>query len=385
MSEQEAAVSTTAVVAPSKPQKKWYQKFNALFWITVIIPTACSLVYFSVWASDRYISESSFVVRSPNNQASLDGIGAFLQSAGLSRAQDDTYAVQEYMHSRTSLEVLSKTLPIREFYEQSGDMFSRFNAFGLRNSNEAFYQYYRNKVIVDFNSVSGIATLRVASFDTKDSKRLNTALLQQGENLINQLNTRARQDTIRFSKQNVEEAEKRVQAVAGDLTKFRTRNGIFDLNAQSKVQMELVSKLQDELIVIQTQLDQVKAMTPDNPQIPGLQARERSLKQEIAQQMRRISGVGDNSIAGKATEYQRIFLENELAQKQLAAALLSLESARAEADRKQLYLEVVSQPSEPDLAMEPARLYNIIATFIIGLMGYGILRLLVASVREHKN
>ena len=373
------------MVAPSKPQKKWYQKFNALFWITVIIPTACSLVYFSVWASDRYISESSFVVRSPNNQASLDGIGAFLQSAGLSRAQDDTYAVQEYMHSRTSLEVLSKTLPIREFYEQSGDMFSRFNAFGLRNSNEAFYQYYRNKVNVDFNSVSGIATLRVASFDTKDSKRLNTALLQQGENLINQLNTRARQDTIRFSKQNVEEAEKRVQAVAGDLTKFRTRNGIFDLNAQSKVQMELVSKLQDELIVIQTQLDQIKVMTPDNPQIPGLQARERSLKQEIAQQMRRISGVGDNSIAGKATEYQRIFLENELAQKQLAAALLSLESARAEADRKQLYLEVVSQPSEPDLAMEPARLYNIIATLIIGLMGYGILSLLVASVREHKN
>ena len=173
--------------------------------------------------------------------------------------------------------------------------------------------------------------------------------------------------------------------MAGDLTKFRTRNGIFDLNAQSKVQMELVSKLQDELIVIQTQLDQVKAMTPDNPQIPGLQARERSLKQEIAQQMRRISGVGDNSIAGKATEYQRIFLENELAQKQLAAALLSLESARAEADRKQLYLEVVSQPSEPDLAMEPARLYNIIATLIIGLMGYGILSLLVASVREHKN
>lgn len=373
------------VAPPKKLQKKWYKKFNGLFWATVIIPTACSLVYFSVWASDRYISESSFVVRSPNNQASLNGIGAFLQSAGLSRAQDDTYAVQEYMHSRTSLDMLSKVLPIRDFYEKKGDVFSRFNAFGWQNSKEAFYQYYRNKVVVDFNSVSGIATLRVASFDAKDSQRLNVALLRQGEDLINQLNTRARQDTIRFAEQNVVEAEKRIQEAAADLTAFRTRNGIFDLNAQSKIQLELVSKLQDELIVIQTQLDQVKAMTPDNPQIPGLQARERSLKQEISQQMRRISGVGDNSITGKAAEYQRIFLENELAQQQLAATLVSLETAKAEADRKQLYLEVVSQPGEPDLAMEPARLYNIIATFIIGLMVYGVLSLLSASVREHKN
>ena len=101
--------------------------------------------------------------------------------------------------------------------------------------------------------------------------------------------------------------------------------------------------------------------------------------------MQRISGGSNNSITAQAAAYQRLFLENELAEKQLAAAIASLESAKAEADRQQLYLEVVSQPSKPDLALKPQRFYNIIATLVIGLMLYGIISLLTASVREHKN
>ncbi|MDK4537839.1 capsule biosynthesis protein, partial [Kingella kingae] len=59
--------------------------------------------------------------------------------------------------------------------------------------------------------------------------------------------------------------------------------------------------------------------------------------------------------------------------------------AKAEAERQQLYLEVVSKPSKPDMAQLPSRLYNIIATLIISLMVYGICSLLSASIREHKN
>lgn len=360
-------------------------RFNKLFWATVIIPTACSLVYFSIWASDRYVSESSFVVRSPSNQASVTGLGALLQNVGFSRAQDDTYTVREYMGSRSALIALEKVLPVRSFYENKGDIFSRFNGFGLWDSNEAFYQYYKGKVNIAFDAVSGISTLSVESFDAAESKQINAALLSRGEELINKLNARARKDTVAQAEQNVAVAEKRVKDAAGEMAVYRTQNGIFDLKAQSEAQMGLVSKLQDELIVIQTQLDQVRAVTPENPQISGLQAREKSLKREIKQQMQMISGGAGNSITAQAAAYQRLFLENELAEKQLAAAIASLESAKAEAERKQLYLEVVSQPSSPDMALKPQRLYNIFATFFIGLMLYGILSLLIASVREHKN
>ena len=374
----------------SKPEKhvkmkKLFRKFSPLLWITVIIPTFCSLIYFSVWASDQYTSESSFVVRSARSQSSLTGLGALLQSAGFARSQDDTYTVQEYMRSRSALDALQKQIPVRAYYEEKGDIFSRFNPFGFFDSKEAFYQYYTKKVGINFNSIAGISVLQVQSFDAEESKQINEALLKNGEELINQLNDRARKDTVTFAEQNVQVAEERVKESADGLMEYRTKNGIFDLKGQSEVQLGLVSKLQDELIVIQTQLDQVRAITPDNPQIPGLKAREQSLRKEITQQMSLISGKGDGSIASKAAEYQRLYIENELAEKQLAAAIGSLESAKAEADRQQLYLEVISQPNEPDMAQAPNRVYNIVSTLIIGLMVYGILSLLTASIREHKN
>ena len=60
-----------------------------ILWLTVIIPTALAVIYFGLIASDVYISESRFVVRSPQRQAQT-GLGALLQGTGFSRSQDDT-------------------------------------------------------------------------------------------------------------------------------------------------------------------------------------------------------------------------------------------------------------------------------------------------------
>ncbi len=380
-----AAEENKPVLKPEKSKKSWLSKISPLMWVTVIVPTLVSVVYFGVMASDRYTSQSSFVVRSPKSQSSLSGLGAILQGTGFTRAQDDIYTVQEYMRSRSSLEELRRSLPVREFYEAKGDVFSRFNGFGFRGEEEAFYQYYRDQLNITFDAVSGISTLNVTAFDAAESQKINSALLKQGEALINQLNDRARSDTVRYAEEVVKVAEERVKEASQNLTDYRIENGVFDLKTQSEVQMGLVSKLQDELIVIQTQLDQVRAVTPENPQIPGLMAREKSLRKEISQQLRAISGSGKQSLSNQAADYQRVFLENQLAEQQLAAAITSLESAKAEADRQQLYLEVISSPNLPDLAHEPKRLYNIVATLIIGLMIFGIVSLLTASVREHKN
>ena len=58
---------------------------------------------------------------------------------------------------------------------------------------------------------------------------------------------------------------------------------------------------------------------------------------------------------------------------------------RAEAQRQQVYLERIAQPSLPDVAQEPRRMRSILSTFLLGLMAWGILSMLVAGVREHQD
>ena len=144
----------------------------------------------------------------------------------------------------------------------------------------------------------------------------------------------------------------------------------------------MVSKLQDELIGARTQLQQLRAMAPENPQIPILEVRINSLSREIDEQLGLVAG-SRRSLSATAAQYQRFELEREFADRRLAAAMNSLEEARNEARRKQAYVERIVQPSLPDEAQEPRRLRGIFAAFVLGLVAWAIISMLLAGIREH--
>ncbi len=85
----------------------------------------------------------------------------------------------------------------------------------------------------------------------------------------------------------------------------------------------------------------------------------------------------------QVSKLQSLALERDFADKQLATALASLEQARTEALRKQLYIERVVQASLPDKAMEPRRIRGIFTTFILGLIAWGVLSLMISGIKEH--
>ena len=351
--------------------KKRFIRMNRLFFITVLLPTFLAIIYFGFIAADVYISESRFVVRSPDRQVAT-GLGALLKSTGFSRSQDDSYTVQDVMRSRDALKIINTELPLdKAFGGSNGDIISRFNSLGLDGSQEALYRYYQNKISIDLDSSSSISTLKVNAFKAEDAYRINSLLLELAERLVNQLNQRGRQDMIRFAMSEVEIAEQKAKAANLALAEYRNQQGIFDPERQSAMQLQLVSKLQDELIAAQTQLEQVRVFTPENPQIPVLQKRVSTLQSEINKQMSKVAG-GNASLTKKSAEYERLVLERGFAEKQLAAALVSLEQARNDAQRKQLYLERIVQPSKPDVAVEPRRLRAILTTLVLGLICWGI-------------
>jgi capsular polysaccharide transport system permease protein len=81
--------------------------------------------------------------------------------------------------------------------------------------------------------------------------------------------------------------------------------------------------------------------------------------------------------------FDRLTLEKGFADRQLGSALASLETARSEAQRKQLYLERLVQPNLPDMAVEPRRIRSTLTVLALGLVLWGVLSLVVSSVKEH--
>jgi capsular polysaccharide transport system permease protein len=359
-------------------------RLDKLFLAMVAFPTAMSVVYFGFVASDVYISESRFVVRSPERQAPA-GLGFLLQGAGFGRAQDDSYSVAEYVQSRDALKVLNEQIGLgKAFASPSVDRISRFAGLDFDDSFEALHRFYQKMVTVQSDSTSAVSVLTVRAFTPTDAVNANRLLLEQSEALVNRLNERGRQDMIGFATTEVKEAEMKAKAAALAVSTYRNTQGVVDPERQATVQLQEVSKLQQELIATTIQVAQLQSTTPANSQIPALRNRALTLRQEMDKQISRVTG-GERSLADKAASFQRLALERDIADKQLISALASLESARNEAQRKQVYLERIVQPSVPDVAQEPRRLRSIIATLILGLVAWGLFSMLLAGVREHQD
>jgi capsular polysaccharide transport system permease protein len=79
--------------------KDWFRN-HSLFVVFVLIPNILAIIYFGMIASDVFISESRFIVRSPQKPVQSGFVGQLLQSSGISHSQDDSYAVRDYILSR---------------------------------------------------------------------------------------------------------------------------------------------------------------------------------------------------------------------------------------------------------------------------------------------
>lgn len=184
-------------------------RLNRIFLLTVLFPTILAIIYYSLVASDRYISESRFVVRSSKGQSTSSLLGGLLQGGGvssggfsLSGSSDDAYSVHDYILSRDALAELDKNLQVRKAFNGRGfDFATHFP--GLEwwdDSFEALYRYYPRRVSIEFDSKSSVTVLRVSAFTAEDAYRINETLLKMGERLVNKLNERARKDTIGYAR-----------------------------------------------------------------------------------------------------------------------------------------------------------------------------------------
>lgn len=360
---------------------------NPLFIATVIVPTLIAILYFGLLANDVYISESRFVVRSPS-QSGASPISAVLGRAGLggggASGVEGNSTISEYILSRRALEEADKDEFVEAAYTAPDIFF--FDRFGTvwGESKEQLYQYFLGKVAVTEGLSGQVMTLRVSAYDPTQAQEINSRLLLQSEELVNSLSERSRDDTLALAQEQVDEATDKARVARLELAQYRGAERIVDPAQESLVGLQMVGKLQDQLIAAKTQLRQLQTYTPEASQIPFLRTQIRQLQSEIEQTRKGLTG-GSGSLSAAMVRYQELAVNSEFAEQQLAIALASLQEAQAEARRKRNYVERISDPSLPDFAEEPRRIRSILATLVLGLLTWGVLSMLLIGVREHRD
>jgi len=353
----------------------------------LIAPTLLATLYYGLLASDRYVSEADFIVRGISSHRA-SGLDMLFQTFGISRTVDDTNAVQQYMLSRDAVRALESRLPLRNmFSNRRGDFFARFPYFWRifeRDSFEQLFDYYQDHVSVVQEASKGITVLKVTTFDAAESQRIAQTLLRLGEEIVNRMNERAQGDAVRFAQADVEQAEKRLIKAQLDLTLFRNRELLIDPSKNSVSVLETITSLTTELTHTMALIEETSQTAPGSPALASWRAKVAALQNQIAKERDKIAG-REGALAPKVADFERLSLGRELAEKGLSGAIASLEAARQEARRQQIYIEEIVPPNLADESTEPRRLRMIATVIVMTLAIAAILWILTVGAKEHSN
>lgn len=361
---------------------RFLRSMNIWFWAIVGVPTLIAGVYFFAIASDLYVSEVKFIVRGPNKPP-ITSIASMIGGSGVS-ANEDTFAVHEFLMSRDAVRKLEQANDLRGVLTRpEGDAVTRFPGFLFwRKDFEALYRTYSHFVSVELDGSTGVSTLDVKAYRPEDAQNIARALLTYSEQLVNELNERARHDAVDAFEREVEKDQQQVADIQAKLTAYRIKEKMLDPKTAATGPLALLTQMQGQLASAQAQLAEAIKNSPNGPQIPLIKTRVASLEKLITDERATITGDTD-SVAASLTEYERLDLQRQLGEKLLASAVASLESARLEAQRQQLYLETIAQPNLPDYPLYPSRIGSFATVVATCLLAYGIAWILVAGIREH--
>lgn len=361
-------------------RRSTFEKEVGLF---VLLPTLLTFGYCAFVASPMYVSETKFAVRNAVEQPMGIDIASQLFKTASTSVQD-ARIVDAYLRSPDVFEKLDGELQLTKHYsDTSRDWVSRLASSPTLWDKESFWQRVAQpKIDVD----SGIVTFTVRAYTPEMAQNIAAGILRQGEALINEMNERSRNDAIRLAESEVKIAQERIVKVQKALEAFRDEHKELDPKATATGLQSLVFELEGERSKVKAELAEARSyMKPTAPQVKALEKRLAAVETQLNAEKARIAGnpAGGGAINSWVSQYENLMIESEFAQKQLTTAMSAYEQARSVALAKSRYLVAIQQPTLPDESRYPRTWVFTLCAFFGFFLIYGLVRLIVASIREH--
>lgn len=353
------------------------------FFLLVIIPTIIAGIYYSNYASDKYISESRYIIQG-NEQGTTDVLGMVTGLAGMATSTPDSLAVLNYSVSHDFLSKLLPSIDLMEHYsDQKYDWWARIPQDATQ---EDLLEYWDNDIInISYDSASGISKLEVTAFDAEVAKEISSLVLKINERFINNLSSEARADALKFAQDEVIKAETELLSVRSRLANFNEKEKVISAEQAAQAEQGIVATLKQQIATKEAELKGLTAyMQSDSLKVRSLQNEVDSLKrQTAAQQAKWADPITGKTVTRVVLDTEQLTSELAFAEKLYLTAISSLKQAQIEASQKQRYLDIIVPPHLPDESLEPERIYSTFSVFLASLMLWGIFALLISAIKDN--
>jgi capsular polysaccharide transport system permease protein len=350
-----------------------------------ILAILLSSLYWLVFASDQYVSEAHiYIQRTEISGGEQPDIASVLSGAtGVNRS--DQLLLRDYLLSVDMLKILDKNLQLRaHFSSPNHDLLSRK---WLKNSSyEQFYPYYKSKVNVELDDYAGVLVIKAQAYDAKMAHAIVALLVSEGERYMNNLAHNLAHEQLLFLEDQVKNNNVRALQARQALLNFQNKKGLASPEATAENVVAMIAKLEEQRAELETQRSALQSyLVADHPNIVQLNQQIAAVMKQIVLEQSKLTSTAGKTLNGTVEEYQRLEMEAVFTQDVYKTALVALEKIKVEVARTIKKISVLQSPTLPEYSIEPRRLYNTIVSILFVMMIAGMINLLQAIVRDHKD
>ncbi|TLM79998.1 hypothetical protein ACONUD_01090 [Microbulbifer harenosus] len=352
----------------------------------VLLPLLAVSAYYLFWVSDRYVSTTQLIVKDNSSNQGMSSSLGFLVP-GMGSDNQDAFLVVNYIQSLDMALYLDDTLKLAEYYKS--DQYDVFSRLAADASQEDYLEYYRSHIAIGHDETSGIITIEVQAFEPEFARQLVDTVVRKSEDFVNAISNQLADKQVSFVRSEMELAQAKLRTSKQNILDFQNRNNVVSPEELTKGISAIIQGLEATLAEQRAKLTAAKTyLHSDSSQVVSLQAEINSIEQQIEAEKVRLVGVskegGEERLNSLNAHFQNLQLDLQFAMDAYQASLTALETARMEASGRLKHLMVISQPSVAEEAEYPHKLYNLASLAVILLLLYGIGRMLVASIRDHR-
>jgi len=350
-----------------------------------LIASLAAALYWGLIASDRYVSEAHVIIqRTDLASGQTMDFASLLGNAGVG-GKVDQLLLRDYLRSADMLKKLDAKLDLRSHYsDEHHDPLSRMRS--KDTPLELFHRYYLSRVSVEFEDYAGILVIRAEAYTPKMAKAIAVMLVEEGEHFMNAMAHGIAQDQVAFLEKQIEKMSARALQARQGVLEFQNANGLVSPQGTMENLGRIINHLEAQLTDLQTRRSGMLGyLMPDSPNVIDLDLQIAAVTKQIEQEKARLASPNGKTLNRTLEEFQRLQTNATFAQDVYKTSLVSLEKGRIEATRMLKKVSVLQGPSEPQLSLEPRRLYNTIVFMLAILLIAGVMHLLAAIIRDHKD
>ena len=352
--------------------------------LMVFLPAVIIIFYLLFFAKDRYVTESTVVVKQVGEVSAEanTGLGALLGVSTTST--EDAQFLKAYIQSRDLIEILDRELDLRGAFQEEGlDPVFELPADA---SMEELVEYYNKRVKVNLDEQTMLLSITTEGFTPAFSLKLNQSILDESEKFINDVSQRIAKDQLVFATDQLNEALENLTQSRESLIGYQNANQMFDPQAQAMAVAQIVNQLESNLAQLRTEERTLLSyLNPTAPQVVALKSQISSVEKQIQDEKSKLTSPGNaEKLNRSAADFEGLKAQVEFNTDLYKLALGSLEKARLEAARKLKNVIVITSPKLAEDALYPRFLYIIFSAVLLLHIFFGIVMLVRSVIREHK-